>query len=168
MESWLTGKRHRLLTDLTEPLGRPDWAVDVVLIDNQTMAGLNAEFRQADGVTDVLSFSYLLESGSGDPDLPCGLGHAFRNLWLDTFVRDQENESDLTVGEVILAPGFVADRCRERGWALEHEIPLLVVHGMLHLLGWEHASDKEVEAMRTVEEGILASAGLPHPLRERS
>jgi len=153
---------------MVKTLGRPDWAVDVVLIDDETMAGLNREFRQKDGVTDVLSFSYLQVSGPGDPDLPGGQGHAFRNLWLDTLVRDHENESDRTVGEVILAPGFVAARCRERGWALDHEIPLLVVHGILHLLGWEHTSDKESEAMRTVEVGVLASAGLPHPLRERS
>ena len=73
-----------------------------------------------------------------------------------------------TVGEVVLAPGFVADRCQDMGWVLEQEIPLLVVHGILHLMGWEHVGNDEVEAMQKVEEGILAAAGLPHPLRERS
>ena len=66
MESWLpAGPRHELLTGLAEPLGRPDWTVDVVLIEDQAMAALNAEYRQADGVTDVLSFSYLQESRAG-------------------------------------------------------------------------------------------------------
>ena len=169
MESWLpSGGRHELLTALAGPLGRPDWTVDVVLIDDESMAALNAEFRQAAGVTDVLSFSYLQKTGPGDPDLPKGRGHAYENLWLDTLEPDRENEAGQAVGEVILAAGFVADRCRDRGWALEHEIPLLVVHGMLHLLGWQHDSEVEFETMKTVEEGILSGAGLPHPLRERS
>jgi len=169
MESWLpAGPRHGILTDLTGPLGRPDWTVDLVLVDDETMAGLNAEFRRVQEVTDVLSFSYLQESGPGDPDLPAGRGRAHHNLWLDTLDPEPENEPYQAVGEVILAPGFVADRCRDRGWVLEHEIPLLVVHGVLHILGWEHANEKESEAMRTVEEGILATVGLPHPLRERS
>ena len=79
-----------------------------------------------------------------------------------------ENDTTGVVGEVVLAPGFVTERCRRKGWPLEHEIPLLVVHGILHILGWDHASEAETVAMQAVEEEILFARGLPHPLRERS
>ena len=92
MDSWLqTGSRHRLLVGLAEPLGLPEWTVDVVLIDDRTMARLNEEYRQTSGVTDVLSFSYLQDTGTGEPDLVSGRGHAFINLWLDTLAGDLEN-----------------------------------------------------------------------------
>ncbi len=162
------GVRAELLARLAGQLGQPDWVVDVVLVDDEAMAKLNGDFRKTPGVTDVLSFSYLLETGPGPADLVGGQGHAFANLWLDTFAESKENETRQAVGEVVLAPRFIADRCRENGWPLEHEIPLLLIHGILHTLGWDHASADETEAMQAIEEGILAAEGLPHPLRERS
>ena len=160
--------RKDLLAGLAEPLGQPGWAVDVVLVDDESMAGLNEDFRKVPGVTDVLSFSYLQDTGPGLPDLARGQGCAFTDLWLDTLSVTREDGAAVTVGEVVLAPGFVADRCRMKKWSLEHEIPLLVVHGILHILGWDHANEGEAEAMQVVEEEILAAGGLPHPLRERS
>lgn len=162
------GSPSALLAAVADPLGAPGWVVDVVLVDDQAMAELNRGFRQVSGVTDVLSFSYLQEAGPGAPDLAAGDGHARANLWLDMQAGDPENGSAPVVGEVVLAPGFVVRRCREKGWPVEHEIPLLLVHGMLHILGWDHADDRETEDMQAVEEKILAAVDLPHPLRERS
>ncbi len=165
---WFTEGSGPPLAGLAEPLGRPEWVVDVVLVDDETMAGLNQDFRKAPGVTDVLSFSYLLDTGTGEPDLVRGRGHTCIDLWLDTLSVTRENGTAQAVGEIVLAPGFVADRCRRKGWSLEHEIPLLLVHGILHILGWDHANEGAAEAMQAVEEGLLAAEGLPHPLRERS
>ena len=163
----MAGLPPRILADLVEPLGRPDWSVDLVLVDDKAMAGLNEGFRKVSGVTDVLSFSYLLDTGAGEPDLARGRGHAFNDLWLDTLSVTREDVPAQAVGEIVLAPGFVAGRCREEGWAPEHEFPLLVVHGVLHVLGWDHISDPEAVAMQAVEVVILAAGGLPHPIRER-
>jgi len=166
---WIEGVGpNGLLTGLASSLGRPQWEVDAVLVDDLTMAGLNEGFRKVPGVTDVLSFSYLQVTGTGPPALAGGQGRAFTNLWLDTITSAPENGTAPSVGEVILAPGFVADRCNRQKWSLEHEIPLLLVHGLLHILGWDHANPEETEAMQAVEEKILAAAGLPHPLLERS
>jgi len=168
-DDWFTeGARPELLAALAGQLGHPDWKIDVVLVDDDAMARLNDDFRNTPGVTDVLSFSYLQQTGSGPADLTGGQGHAFSNLWLDTFSGSTEDESHQAVGEVVLAPRFISDRCRENGWSLEHEISLLLVHGILHTLGWDHTSEEETGAMQAVEEGILAAEGLPHPLRERS
>ena len=162
------GFRKDLLAGLAEPLGKPGWVVDVVLVDDKAMAGLNEDFRKAPGVTDVLSFSYLRDAGSGQPDLARSQGRAFTNLWLDTLPVAPENDPTGAVGEVVMAPRFVTERCSRKGWPLEHEIPLLLVHGILHILGWDHASEAETVAMQAVEEEILSAGGLPHPLRERS
>ncbi|MCK9996011.1 MAG: rRNA maturation RNase YbeY [Candidatus Krumholzibacteria bacterium] len=162
------GAGAELLAGLVGQLGQPDWEIDVVLVSDEAMARLNEDFRKAPGVTDVLSFSYLQGTGPGPADLVGGQGHALSNLWLDTLAESRENGIALSVGEVVLAPGFISERCRDNGWSLEHEIPLLLVHGILHILGWDHASEDETEAMRSVEEKILAVEGLPHPLRERS
>lgn len=149
-------------------LGVRDWLVDVVLVDDETMIGLNRDFRKVPQVTDVLSFSYLLDSGPGRPHLVRGQGHAFTDLWLDVSVSAREDGEAQAVGEIVLATGFIADRCREKGWPLAEEIPLLLVHGVLHLLGWEHEDEAQTEAMRKVEEEILAASGLSHPLIKRS
>ena len=149
-------------------LGRPDWGCDVVLVDDGIMAGLNEEFRNVPGVTDVLSFSYLQGAGSGEAVLKRGQGHAFSDLWLDSLVTEEESGQTQVVGEVVLAPRFIVDRCGEKNWPENHEIPLLVVHGILHILGWDHEGERETAAMRNVEAEILAVEGLPHPLLERS
>ena len=147
-------------------LGQPEWRVDVVLVDDAAMAELNRDFRGGDGVTDVLSFSYLETDGPGDPDLRAGEGEAAADLWVEALTPEEAEAA--TVGEIVLAPAFVAARCRERGWNVAHEWPLLVVHGCLHILGWVHDTPTQREAMQAVEARLLAERDLPHPLRERS
>jgi len=151
---------------LAAGLGRPGWRVDVVLLDDDAMAELNHDFRGGDGVTDVLSFSYLEAEGNGEPDLAAGVGEAAVDLWVEAPTPAEAERA--TVGEVLLAPVFVTGRCRERGWDVAHEWPLLIAHGCLHLLGWVHDTAAEREAMQVVEARLLAAQGLPHPLRERS
>jgi probable rRNA maturation factor len=150
---------------LVSGLGRPEWSFDLVLVDDSSMAGLNEQFRGKSGVTDVLSFSNLVEEGGGKSDLSRGQGSAFTDLWKEEFSQSESGENDFSVGEVILAPGFVAERCQKNQWSLEEEYALLVLHGCLHLLGWDHRDQVETEAMQIVEEKLLAACGLPHPLR---
>lgn len=154
---------HRLLAQATEwvaPLGRPDWSFDLVLVGDTMMQDLNARFRGKDAVTDVLSFSALEDVGTGDPDLAAGVAGAWGDLWLDPLqVADPGG-----VGEIILAPDFIVRRCQDRGWPLEKEIPMLVIHGCLHLLGWDHMEPEQGCAMRRLEAERLAACGLEHPL----
>jgi len=154
-----------LFRKLVADLGQPDWLLDLVLVDDDFMTGLNAEYRGLDRVTDVLSFSYLLEEADGPCDLSCGLGGAFHDLWIDPLTASEKQGDIIQIGEVIIAPSFVRRRCSEREWSLENELPLLVVHGALHLLGWDHGDDEEIQAMQDLEEKILGICGLPHPLR---
>jgi len=166
-DPWAEGHRAWPACEaMAADLGAAGWTVDVVLVDDRDMEELNRDFRGGDGVTDVLSFSYLETEGPGDPDLRAGEGAAAADLWVEALSPEEADAA--TVGEIVLAPAFVAGRCRAQGWRVEHEWPLLVVHGCLHLLGWVHESAEEREAMQAVEARLLAAGGLPHPLRERS
>lgn len=153
-----------LLEALAGGLGEPGWRVDVVLVDDEAMAGLNLAYRDVEGPTDVLSFSYLLEEGPGAAGVTAGARGARRDLWLEPGGAGT-GEPPL-VGEVVLAPGFITGRCRERGWACDREMALLVVHGCLHILGWEHDDEADRRAMFDLETAVLGGCGLPHPLAE--
>ncbi len=153
-----------LLGDLVAPLGHPQWAFDLVLVEDEAMTELNGQYRDKDGVTDVLSFSYLLQEGAGPCDLKAAEGGAFHDLWIDPFSQAGLEENLQQIGEIILAPSFVKHRCQQRGWPLVEELPLLVVHGSLHLLGWDHQNEKETRAMRELEQKYLTACGLTHPL----
>ncbi|MFN2371544.1 MAG: rRNA maturation RNase YbeY [Candidatus Krumholzibacteriia bacterium] len=166
-DPWAAGRRAwPACAALAAGLGVPGWRIDVVLLDDTDMAELNRDFRGGDGVTDVLSFSYLESEGPGDPDLPAGGGEAAVDLWVEALTPAEADAA--TVGELVLAPAFVDGRCRRMGWDVDHEWPLLVVHGCLHVLGWIHDTAPQREAMQAVEARLLAGQGLPHPLRERS
>lgn len=153
-----------VLAGLAGAVGPADWLVEVVLVDDEAMAGLNLAYRGAEGPTDVLSFSYLVADGSGEPGVRAGRHGARRDLWLEPD-GGGAGQSPLA-GEVVLAPGFIHGRCAERGWAPDREMALLVVHGCLHILGWEHETEADRRAMQDVEASVLRGFGLPHPLAE--
>jgi len=153
-----------VLADLAAAVGPADWRIDLVLVDDDAMTGLNRSYRAADGPTDVLSFSYLLEDAAAGEAAAIRAGErgARCDLWLDP--QEPGAEASPLAGEVILAPVFITERCRERGWAPDHEMALLVVHGCLHILGWEHEQEADRQAMLALETAVLHGCGLPHPL----
>jgi probable rRNA maturation factor len=148
------------LGDLVTTLGHPDWVLNLVLVDDPVMADLNARWYGGHGVTDVLSFTYLEDAGSEEPELASGVGEAACDLW----VAPGEAPAAVTAGEVVLAADYVARRCRQEGWDLTSEWALLLVHGTLHVLGWEHGQPEQRQAMRAREAEVLARHGFKHPL----
>ena len=67
------------------------------------------------------------------------------------------------LGDVALAYGVCAREAGEQGKSLEQHLAHLVVHGVLHLLGYDHETDGEAEAMEALERSILESLGVPDP-----
>ena len=61
-----------------------------------------------------------------------------------------------SVGEVVVSLPQAARQARDRGAPAEHELALLVVHGVLHLWGYEHGAPEEAEAMQAMERAVLA------------
>ncbi len=111
--------------------------LSVVFSDDATVQSLNAEWRSKDKPTNVLSFpAFPFRRGAA---LPPMLGDIV--LALETVKREAELEEKL----------------------LEHHISHLVIHGFLHLLGYDHESDEEAEEMEAVERRALARLAIPDP-----
>ncbi len=154
-----------MLQRLCAGLGGEDWVLDLVLVDDSRMSSLNSDYREVPGVTDVLSFSYLDESGDGAPSVAAGSRGARHDLWRERFTL--EAEAEFVAGEIVLAPAFIVQRCLENDWSQSNELALLTVHGALHILGWEHGDEAQHRLMREEETRVLATCGVEHPLRER-
>lgn len=164
-EDWF-GLYEELVKELAADIGPPSWKVDLVLVDDLQMSQLNKEWRFKDGPTDVLSFGYTLNEPPGLGSVAKGEYHAATDLVL-TFQAEYDGDHAL-VGDVVIAPEFVTTRCHAHGWSVAAEFPLLVVHGLLHIMGWEHDTEEKKSAMQDLEEKILATHKLTHPLRPRS
>lgn len=78
-----------------------------------------------------------------------------------SFPAPQNPENHL--GDIALALGVCAREAREQGKPLAHHMQHLVVHGVLHLLGYDHISDDEAEVMEDLERAVLAGLGVPDP-----
>jgi probable rRNA maturation factor len=72
------------------------------------------------------------------------------------------------LGDIALAYGVCAEEAQTQGKPLAHHLFHLVVHGTLHLLGYDHQADAEAEAMEAVERTILAKRDIPDPYLDRS
>ncbi|RME82053.1 MAG: rRNA maturation RNase YbeY [Caldilineae bacterium] len=112
--------------------------VTVVVTDDETVAHLNRRFLGAEGPTDVLSFPSGGEDDQG-------------------FVLPPQSEPYL--GDVIIALPYAHEQARRQGHDLADELDLLVVHGVLHLLGYDHANAEEKAEMWAKQEAILAQLG---------
>lgn len=114
-----------------------DTETAIVLVDDESIAELNENHRGKTGPTDVLSFP-LEEAKPGVPP-----------------VR-QPDGPPLHLGDVFIAPGVVGRNAVEHRVDFEDELALVTVHGILHLLGWDHEDDDEAEAMEAREREYLA------------
>ena len=123
-------------------LDRPAMACIALASDAQVQA-LNAQYRGKDKPTNVLSFP--------SPPMP----------------SDASLEGEPTpLGDVVLAAETVAAETRELGVPLAHHVQHLVVHGVLHLLGYDHEDDEEEAVeMEALETRLLAGLGVADPYR---
>jgi len=111
----------------------PDAAeLSIAIVGIEEMAHLNEQYRGIEGPTDVLSFGC---------DEPCAAG----------------SDEPITLGDVIIAPEVAEKQAAELGTTVEAELNLLLVHGILHLLGYEHEEDEAAEAMQARERVVLAA-----------
>lgn len=123
-------------------------SISVALVDNPTLRELNRRHLGHDYDTDVLSF--LLECETVEPlgEIPEGATRGF----------GQRLE-----GEVILSTEMAAQTAESFGWRPQDEVVLYLVHGLLHLVGYDDLSDDEQQVMRERERGILKFWNLtPH------
>jgi probable rRNA maturation factor len=124
-------------------------AVTVAIVGDPKMRALNRKYRRKDRVTDVLSFPS--EKGSGAFFAPKTAGKRHPTpFW----------------GEIVIARGMAARQARSLGHPLRLELRILALHGLLHLLGYDHEVDKG--DMARVEARLRRRGGLPEGLISRS
>ena len=113
----------------------------VLLVSEDEMAAYNERFLERSGPTDVLAFPV--------------------EELLPGVVPDQDsNGPPLIIGDVIVAPGFVGRQAEENEVAFDDEMALMVVHGILHLVGYDHVEDDDAEAMERRESELLSLLGV--------
>jgi probable rRNA maturation factor len=81
---------------------------------------------------------------------------------IDT-VSQNSDDGELLLGDIVLAHGVCVAEAGERGISVEHHATHLLVHGTLHLLGYDHLEDDEAEAMEEIERRVLATLGIDDP-----
>ena len=118
--------------------------VSVVIADDDTVRTLNAEYRGLDKTTDVLSFAFD-NAGEyyGEGDVPSGWSAD------DEFVLPPGESAGL--GEVIVSYPQAVRQARQAGHPVERELAFLVVHGILHLMGYDHMDDDDARVMQNKE-----------------
>lgn len=117
----------------------PAASLTIVIADDETVRQLNRQFRDVDAPTDVLSFL-------ADP--------------LPPEIADEPPY----LGDLIIAYPYAAAQARREGHALQDSLALLVVHGVLHLLGYDHDTEENRAAMWAAQAQALATLNIPQDI----
>jgi probable rRNA maturation factor len=128
---------------------RGEAELSILFVTDEVIADLNAQFMGATGPTDVLSFPIeedIAEFGRW-PDIT--------TTGPDRSVPDP-SDAPLLLGDIVIAPAVAAANAPQHAGTFDDELALLVVHGVLHILGMDHAEVEEAKAMRAREQELLA------------
>jgi probable rRNA maturation factor len=113
----------------------PAAELSMVLVDLDTMADLHMRWMDLPGPTDVMSFPMDELEPGGRPDSP--------------------EPGPSMLGDIVLCPEFAAGQAEKAGHSTEQELALLTVHGVLHLLGYDHAEPEEEKEMFGLQNRLL-------------
>ncbi|MBR2622800.1 MAG: rRNA maturation RNase YbeY [Clostridia bacterium] len=121
--------------------------VEVVFVDGEEIRRLNREMRDIDKVTDVLSF----------PTLDGIKGQAICG---EEYPYDMDEEGNLLIGSIAICCDRAREQAEEYGHSYTRELHYLLVHGIMHCLGYDHMIESEKAEMREKEEYILSKLGI--------
>ena len=104
--------------------------LNIVIVDNDRIREINKEYRNKDAVTDVISFAF-------------------------EEVKDVDYGNVRFLGEIYISYERCKEQASEFGHSIRREFSYLAVHGLLHLLGYDHIKEEDKKVMRALEEEIL-------------
>lgn len=120
--------------------------VSVNFVSEDEIQKLNNEFRKIDKVTDVLSFPNLNKKA---------------NQKLNEFENMADFDTNLLfLGDIIICKNVARRQAKEYGHSFRREVSFLALHGLLHLLGYDHIEKEEEKVMTSLSEKILQEAGV--------
>ena len=105
-----------------------DCEVNLVFVDENEMTELHIKWMDEPGPTDVLSFPMDMPENPGDA---------------------------VTLGDIVIAPTVAATQAETAGHSAEHEIFILAAHGLLHILGYDHANKEDEKVMFALQEDLV-------------
>ncbi|MFZ5946043.1 MAG: rRNA maturation RNase YbeY [Bacillota bacterium] len=118
----------------------PGAEVSLVFVDDEEIRDLNKTYRRKDVPTDVLSFA-MQEEGEGE-------------------INILDGEEEILLGDIVISLETAQRQAQEYNHSFEREVAFLMVHGLLHLLGYDHLNESDTQKMRQKEEELLTGAGL--------
>ena len=125
------------------------YEISLLGCDDARIAGLNAEFRGKPVPTNVLSWPSADRAAARPGDRPV--------------LPAPGQGMPLELGDIAIAQGICAAEAAVSGVPLHQHVTHLVIHGVLHLLGFDHIQDADAELMESIESAILTGMALPDP-----
>jgi probable rRNA maturation factor len=125
---------------LLEFLGYKDFDLGILLTTNATIRKYNKQYRKKDKATDILSFPYHTELKAGQKVLA-------------------KNPEDKNLGDIIISVEFANKDAQAEGKPLSEHLKVLLVHGIAHLLGYDHETEKDFVVMDKLEQKLLKILG---------
>lgn len=127
---------EQMVSCILNQLGYGDFDIGIWFTTNKTIAAYNKEYRHKKGSTDILSFPYYTELKAGQKIIP-------------------QNPDEANLGDLIISLEFVYTSDRWRDTPEKERLPILLVHGICHLLGYDHENEKDYQAMHKKELDLL-------------
>lgn len=125
-----TSEMDKLINFACKKMNVKNPLLNIVLVNNKRIQKINKEYRNIDAVTDVISFAF-------------------------EEVNDVNYDDIRFLGEIYISYERCCEQAQEFGHSVRRELCYLAVHGLLHLLGYDHMNEKDKKVMRTLEEEIL-------------
>ncbi len=116
-------------------LGYADFDLGILLTDNQKIHHFNKKYRDKDKPTDILSFPIYPELKAGER--------------IKATSPEEKN-----IGDIIISPEYVQDDLEQWGESYNDRMRTLLIHGICHLLGYDHIHDADYEVMKTKEKEL--------------
>ncbi|KAJ2713921.1 hypothetical protein H4R19_002006 [Coemansia spiralis] len=128
---------RRQVAALLDCSGYAGWDVGVHFVGNQEIQALNHRYRMRDAPTDILSFPF---HDTAEPE---------------SFRATAATDDDRNLGDMVLAMPYIIHHCRANNESLAAHLPVLLTHGLCHLMGYDHEHDADYHRMATRERSIL-------------
>ena len=122
-------------------------AIELIAVDEEEIQTLNAQTRGIDKVTDVLSYP-ALDGIKGKAIV--GANYPF----------ETDEEGNILLGSIVVCIKRAQEQAEEYGHSFERELHYLIVHGVMHCLGYDHIVDEDKAEMRVAEEKVLEKLGV--------
>ena len=129
-ESIDTSELDTVIQFACKHMGVKNPLLNIVIVDNKKIQEINRDYRGKDAVTDVISFAF-------------------------EEVKDVDYDDVRFLGEIYISYERCKEQASEYGHSVKREFCYLAVHGLLHLLGYDHIKEEDKKVMRALEEEIL-------------